>query len=540
MIPSHFTFLDRLPRTPNGKVDRDALTAPDSWRQLASTDHASAGDPVAACLADLLGLQSLSADDDFFLAGGHSLTAVTAAARVSEQLGLHLPSHTLYVASTPRRLHHLAQWTRAGCDVDSFAAEEPAVEQHDLTGLQVSDPPPPTGPPQRILLTGATGYVGVHLLAELQRSTTARIICLVRASDRHCAEARVRDNLSRRHLPDDLAPDRVEFLPGDLATRRLGLNEEDFQNLAHGVDHIFHAAALVDQVAPASVLRGTNIDGTRTLIGLAAAGRLSWLHHISTMSVYWPRGHDTPQGITEQSATGPLDRLLNGYACTKLHAEHLAKSAAAVGVPVTIHRLGSVTGHTGHTSGDTNTFLYRDIIGCIQMGRTAALDYNLMFAPVDFATTALRALALNARRPGETYNITLPGSYRWSQLIERLAHHGYPLDVLPYGKWVAALHDDIAQHHSNALTPLLPLLSRRTPEGLFLTEDHYTPVPSSNHHTFQRFADLDIAPPPTGESVADACITDLRQRGKIPSPAPSSTTSPFADAALQKRENTTT
>ncbi|MER5950281.1 amino acid adenylation domain-containing protein [Streptomyces sp. NPDC001904] len=540
MVPSHITFLDRLPRTANGKVDRDALATPDHWQDPASCDEASADDPVAACLADVLGLPGLGADDDFFLAGGHSLTAVTAAARLAEQLDLPLPSHTLYVASTPRRLHELEQWIRAGGDVGSFTAEEPAAEQYDLTGLQVSDTPPPAGPARRILLTGATGYVGVHLLAELQRSTTAHITCLVRAGDRHSAEARVRDNLARRHLPDDLTPDRVAFLPGDLAAPRLGLDEQDFRALAHDVDHIFHTAALVDQVAPATVLRGANIDGTRTLIELAATGQLSWLHHISTMSVYWPRGHDTPQGITEQTDTGPLDRLLNGYAHTKLHAEHLATSAAAAGVPVTIHRLGSVTGHTVHAGGDTDTFLYRDVIGCIQMGRTAALDYNLMLTPVDFATTAVRALALNARRSGEAYNITLPGAYRWSQLVERLAHRGYPLDVLPYEKWVAALHDDIAQHHDNALAPLLPLLSRRTAQGPFHTEDHYTPVPSSNHHTLQRLADLGIAPPPTGHSVADACITDLQQQGKIPSLARPFTASPSADTTLYKRDDTAT
>ncbi|MFI1920289.1 non-ribosomal peptide synthase/polyketide synthase [Nocardia sp. NPDC020380] len=105
MVPGAFVVLAAMPLTPNGKLDRAALPAP----VLAPVDEfiAPAGDSeilVAAVMGDLLGLDQVGAEDNFFIRGGNSLIATQLVARLSQATGLAIPLRTIFDASTVRDL----------------------------------------------------------------------------------------------------------------------------------------------------------------------------------------------------------------------------------------------------------------------------------------------------------------------------------------------------------------------------------------------------------------------------------------------------
>ncbi|MET0395684.1 MAG: amino acid adenylation domain-containing protein [Longimicrobiaceae bacterium] len=103
MVPGAFVVLEALPLTPSGKTDRRALPAPDP-SGAAEHGYAAPRTPVqevlAAAWAEVLGVERVGVEDDFFALGGHSLLAARVVSRVRDALGLELPLPAVFAAPT--------------------------------------------------------------------------------------------------------------------------------------------------------------------------------------------------------------------------------------------------------------------------------------------------------------------------------------------------------------------------------------------------------------------------------------------------------
>jgi len=108
MIPTAFVPVETLPTTPNGKVDRAALPAPDTGNTLRDGEIAEPRTPIeekiAAIIAKLLETERVGSDENFFMLGGHSLLGTQVIARIAETFGIDLPLRTLFDAPTVRSL----------------------------------------------------------------------------------------------------------------------------------------------------------------------------------------------------------------------------------------------------------------------------------------------------------------------------------------------------------------------------------------------------------------------------------------------------
>jgi acyl carrier protein len=108
MVPSAIVLLDDLPRTPSGKVDRRALPAPEEVDSGQSATYvaprSSIEEKVAAIWIEVLGLERVSVQEDFFALGGHSLLATQVIARVRGDFAVDLPLHALFTAPTVETL----------------------------------------------------------------------------------------------------------------------------------------------------------------------------------------------------------------------------------------------------------------------------------------------------------------------------------------------------------------------------------------------------------------------------------------------------
>src|SRR5262249_52044248 len=104
MVPSAFVILKAMPLTPNGKIDRRALPAPERSRSQLDSDFTAARTPIeemtAGIWAELLGVEQVGVHDNFFELGGHSLLATQVISRLRDAFQIELPLRTLFVSPT--------------------------------------------------------------------------------------------------------------------------------------------------------------------------------------------------------------------------------------------------------------------------------------------------------------------------------------------------------------------------------------------------------------------------------------------------------
>jgi amino acid adenylation domain-containing protein len=142
MVPAEWTAVEALPLTPQGKLDRRALprAVPRPWPAggRASAPYVAPRTPVeealAAIWAELLGRERVGVHDDFFAAGGHSLLAAEATARVRQALAVELPAAALFAAPTPASL---GRWIEQAVE----APAPPALMPRAPLASRAPDPP---------------------------------------------------------------------------------------------------------------------------------------------------------------------------------------------------------------------------------------------------------------------------------------------------------------------------------------------------------------------------------------------------------------
>ncbi|MEU3980758.1 thioester reductase domain-containing protein [Streptomyces sp. NPDC026672] len=329
--------------------------------------------------------------------------------------------------------------------------------------LPFVDVPEPVAP-RRILLTGATGFLGGHMLLDLLRHSDAQVYCLVRADDEESATARLGEQLRAHLLPwSSEVRRRITVLPGDIRHPRLGLTDERWHTLAHELDSVVGVAAAVDFLRGYRSLRASNVLGALTLAELAATGRPKPLHHISSIAVF------NEVGITSMGEDDPLahvDRLISGYDQSKWAAEVALRRARDHGLVVTALRPGGIGGHT-RTGAHNPLDLSSGLISAFGRHRTVPAFRHLNAAPVDWVSRVAVATVCEPDAWGFDYNLTgVPNSL--DDVVRDMAFGGMHVRVQDWDEWRA---DTLARLDADPV-PELAFLTRvlRSPTALKLVE----------------------------------------------------------------------
>lgn len=364
--------------------------------------------------------------------------------------------------------------------------------------------------PSSVLLTGATGYVGVFLLERLLQVTEADIFCLVRASSYTEGIEHIKKAFQLYRIPDQTFSTRIHVIVGDLAKPLLGLSPAQFSELAATVDAIYHCGALVNFTLPYSAMKGANVLGTQEIIRLACQVKPKAVHYISTidtlLSTHVPRPYlevDPPK----QPNVSP-----DGYNLSKWVAENLCIAARERGVPVCIYRLPWVLGHTKTgVCPPSNNLLLLLLKGYLQFGFFPDSSHNLLVydgISVDYAAQAIVHLSRQEESLGKIFHIWNLDWVSFNQIYSWIHAFGYQFDVVP---------DDIPIEEVKNLDPShpwYPLIPILTEDGNELTE----PDPRAQGifdprvectNTIQGMKGSKIVCPPTDEKLTHLILSYL-------------------------------
>jgi thioester reductase-like protein len=260
---------------------------------------------------------------------------------------------------------------------------------------------PPEVPDGALMLTGATGFVGMEVLARFLESSDRHIVALVRAADDDEAMTRVRATIEATCGECNGYAERITAVAGDLTAPKLGLGDR-WAPLAERIGAIVHGAASVAFDLPLDESRVVNVDGTRRMIDFAGAcPRLERFTYVSTAYVAGDR-----RGTVYEDDTEP-GTFRNAYERSKHEAERLV-AAHRDEMDLTIVRPSIVVGdqRTGWTAAFNVLYaplraFAAGVIPVVPARRRSPVDV----VPVDYVADAVHALAEAPEASGQTFHV---------------------------------------------------------------------------------------------------------------------------------------
>lgn len=377
-IPTQFIIKKSLVLDPySSKLDRKKVF------------NSYSDDKLLAIWQDIFSVSEDKLDDNshFFEMGANSLQAIEYMHRVQKLFNFNLTIEQLHehptLAEQRQFLNNFDnQQTKAKIDYANDLSFDLSLnpQSTDIQNLSQAN---------NVFMTGVTGFLGAHWLAECLKNTKANYYCLVRAEDDKQALERVKQAFKHYQLDASLLNERVNIVLGCLSKPYLGLNEAFWQILTEEMDVVLHAASQVNLLYPYARLKDSIVDGGRRMLTLATTHKIKPIMIISSDAVY-PQ-NTTAKGdafLTDES----FEQLTYGYAQAKWVQEALVqKVSQTYELPYLLIRLGNLAPalNSGVVNpNDVNHLLCQTIFNEKKVPENLALEFS--------AVDAISALLTNA------------------------------------------------------------------------------------------------------------------------------------------------
>ena len=440
MVPDIFKELDHIPETPGGKTDTKALEAiPVKVEGVYRAPQTPYQEAICEAFAAVLELDQVGLDDSFFDNGGDSLHTAELLFEIESRLPEaeaayedifryptpELLAQYLYVKQTEKTRKHINP-----LEALDYSGIDALLSKNALCN---DEAPAPHGL-GNILLTGASGFLGVHVLAQLLRRRDAwyNIYCLVRSTKRQTPEKRLKSTLFyyEETSCDDIYGKCLFALDGDISNPKIFAQPFDGR-----IDTVINCAADVSHFAYDDKLDRVNTGGVRNLARLCAE-HCAALVQVSTISIggVYESG-EPPLTLTERDLFIGQE-IQNQYILSKFMAEYEALTAAVRhGIAVKLMRVGNLQGRISdgefQMNRKTNAFT-RQITSYAQIGIAPESLYNstVNFSPVDDVAKMIVALAMLPKQYS-VFHVYPPKEVEYRRLFETLQRLGHEIRIVP-------------------------------------------------------------------------------------------------------------
>jgi len=434
MHPAMYVQVEQLPSGANGKVDRQALKSyplpPTASR--ANAPRTERQRTLQALWADLLELsaEEIPVDESFFNLGGHSILLSRLLIALKEQFDYVISINRFIERPTIECLEQLL----TAEEPETAHSIDPQIENHlsrplGITPLLLSA----LGDVHKPLVTGANSFLGVHIVASLLDWGATEVTCLVRPGVNETAE----DRFSAALVDNCLAVDRsrVRVVSGDIAQRRFGLSESDYQQLENNCGAVIHNAANVNHVLDYAALAGDNVEPLFHLLSFCESKRKKILSFVSTLSAC---SAIDPSGTVLETWPAPTPPLYirNGYNLSKWAGERILERAHQAGCFINIFRPGNISFNS--TTGVSQPYKNRLMLmlkGSLQLAAVPALELDFDLMPVDFLAKLIAFQSIRHDASAAVFNLHNPMPLRWMDYVRAFASAGHTFEVVPVEAW---------------------------------------------------------------------------------------------------------
>ena len=444
-IPSVIRLIEAIPVQTTQKLDYDSLPdpiVPASRIKFPGVSSAFSGveAQVRDALIEALHLPrhiEVSPETTFAELGGTSLLASSVLGQLNKTFGSKLLlSHIYRRKMSIRNIADLIGFKGKAVGFLPNDLLDRAVLPHDiLPTSKLQD----ASKCHRALLTGATGFLGAHILAGLLDSDhSVQVTCIVRAKTSVTASNRVRGNLQAWGVWKDAYASRIAAIPGDIGRPFMGLDFDDYWKLAEEIDVVWHSAAEVNFIAPYENLEHTNVKGCIEILRFTTSLSPKRLVYVSTLAVFFGAGAALQCG-TESNATPWATGVVTGYAQTKWVAEQLMMEFQRRGGHVLICRPARLLGTENIGKCPRDDLTVRLIASFIALGLAPDLEWEIDLTPVDACAKAIIDLA-SQKKTGIHHFInhkTMP----LHDMVTGIRSHGFPVRFISYHRWKEAIQE---------------------------------------------------------------------------------------------------
>ena len=458
MIPSVLIQLDTMPLTANGKINKKALPEPEFTveKKEFKAPKNELQEKLCKMFANALGVEKVGIDENFFEIGGTSLSASKIAMRALTE-NLPIAYGDIFDNPTVEMLeqHILKQ---QGKSAQSEEKQEEVVLEGVDSALQYNTPQfvdeVEYTDIENVLLTGATGFLGVHVLNEIIKHTDSIVYCLVRKGKANSIESRLKNMLVYYFSDgmDELFGKRIISIEGDITDKEvvLSLKSYDFKT-------VINCAACVKHFTNDDTLERINVKGVENLISMCVktGRRLVQVSTTSVAGVNVNRKFPPEKKIHENELYFGQD-LSNKYIETKFRAEKAVLEAVINdNLDGKIIRVGNLMSR--HSDGEfqvnanTNGFM-RFLRAYAAIGKfpVSGMDEAVEFSPIDCTAAAVICLA-GTNSKFTVFQACNGHNVEMGDVVELLNKCGIKIEVVKDKKFIESLNTALKDEKKNML-----------------------------------------------------------------------------------------
>ena len=410
MTPSKIVYVSRMPHKVNGKIDVDKLRQIKSAVETISQDLTPEQNLIKSIWCKVLNINTLDLYSDFFELGGSSLKILETIYYLKRDCDINVSVSDFYKNTIFKYFCDLAFSKKSPVDeAAQNLIEKTTKESIKKRNTLIKN--------RKVLLTGSTGFLGIHILKELIGSDCFNeIYLLIRSSDLSNAEKKLREALVFYYPQIDIS--KIKVISGDVSFVGLGISEKDMP-LIKNVDIVINCAAKVQHLGKKEEFEAVNVDAVKNIIKTIGNKNLEF-YQVSTLSIFGKLPLN--KKIVYENELGVGQSFENFYDETKFNAEVYVEGFFKAGGKGGIFRLGNIMNNfkTGvmqrNIKENAFTMMFQSIINTKNFWGLS--KYRTNISPVDKCAELIVKSICNYDLHGNTVNVYNPHLISMRELVK--------------------------------------------------------------------------------------------------------------------------